>query len=411
MPCADRQRGAVAIGVALLLLMLISLLVLSDVQIAVGEQRSMASEVQTQRLTALAELELARGLGHLRANANRIAATQADGWMASGAERWLPCSSTRIDPPCGDGVRNLFDSRWTAYADVVEARYSVGADSAKLHYLALALLAGAAAPRQDVLQIVGESASVDGRGHAFVRQDALIHPLIAQWPEATIIASSARFGGSARIVAGKLSIWTAGDTRLADSSLTCEAPASAATACGETLSEPGLEAADVLDVDGNLGANRDSSIAPGDIVERVFGVGTSMWASLRAQMLSRDRCASLGPDAHGAWWIDGDCSVPPGVAIGSVGAPLVLVIANGRLSLDANAFSGLLVLLSHDGGSASLAAIHGAVIAGALVANGPVEIASGSYLIRPDAAIAAALQNGANAPLLLTPVPGSWRDY
>ncbi|WP_428310070.1 hypothetical protein [Hydrocarboniphaga sp.] len=411
MRCAESQRGAVATGVALLLLILVTLLVLSAMQIAVGDQRSMASDAQTQRLAALAELELARGLTHLRANANRIAATQAEGWMSSAAQRWSACSGTRIDPPCGDGVRNLFDSRWTAYADVAEARYSAGADSARLHFLALALTAGTAAPRADVLQVVGESASADGRSRALVRQDVLIHPLIAQWPEATVIAASARFGGSGRIVAAPLSIWTAGDAHLADTSQTCAVSSDAASACGATLSEPGLEQADMLDVDGNLGVNRDSSVAPGDIVERVFGVGALLWPSLRAQMPGLDRCASLGPDTHGAWWIEGDCVATPDVAIGSATAPLLLVVANGRLSLDGNAFSGLLVLLSHDAGSSGIALTHDASIAGALVANGPLEISSGAYLIRPDAAVASALQSGAEAPLLLTPVPGSWRDY
>lgn len=405
------QRGAAAIGVALLLLMLVSLLILSAVQIAVGEQRSMASDIQAQRLNGLAELELARGLAHLRANANRIASTQSGGWMAGGAERWSACASTRIDPPCGDGVNNTADSRWTAYADVVEARYGAAAGSARLHYLARAVTAGAALPRNDVVQIIGEALTTDGRGRALVRQDALIHPLIAQWPEATIIAAGARFGGAGKIVAGSWSVWTAGDASLVDSSLTCAAAGLATEACGATLSSASFEGADILDVDGNLGTSRDSAVAPGDIFERVFGVAALLWASLRGQMQAVDSCGSLGPDSHGAYWVDGDCSLRAGLAIGSAAAPVVLVIANGRLIADANLISGLVMLFVHDGGSLGFVASHGASIAGALVANAALDIPSGSYVIRPDPAVAAALQSGVNAPLLLTPVPGSWRDY
>ena len=411
MRCVERQRGAVAIGVAMLLLILISLLVLSAVQIAVGEQRSMASDVETQRLAALAELELARGLGHLRANANRIAGTQAGGWMQPGAVRWAACATTRIDPPCGDGVRNLFDSNWSAYTDVVEARYASGTDSAKLHYLAAALTAVPPTPRADVVQIVGEAVGIDGRARALLRQDALIHPLIAQWPEATVLAVSARFGGSGRIVGDGLSIWAAGNAQLEDASLTCAPSGNADVVCGATLSDALLEQADVLDVDGNAGVNRDSTVAPGDIVERVFGVGLLQWPSLRAQMQRVDACSSLGPETRGAWWVDGDCSPRPGVAIGSIASPLLLVVANGRVNLDGNAFYGLMILLSHDGGSASISAVHGASIVGAVAANGAVEIGSGDYVIRADAAVSSALQSGANAPLLLTPVPGSWRDF
>ncbi|MDB5968798.1 MAG: hypothetical protein JWQ90_1248 [Hydrocarboniphaga sp.] len=400
-----------AIGVALLMLVLVSLLILSAVQIAVGEQRSMASDIESQRLNGLAELSLARGFAHLRANANRVSSQQADGWMASGAERWSVCAATQLAPPCGDGSKNIADSRWTAYADVAEARYDSGSGRSKLHYLAPAVTPGSASPRQDVVQIIGEAVSADGRGHAVVRQDALIHPLIEQWPEATIVAGSVRLAGSGRILSGALSIWSSGDTRLEDASLSCAASELVASACGMTLSDASHENADILDVDGNQGANRDSAVAPGDIFERVFGVAAQLWPSLRDQMQSVDSCGSLGPDTRGAIWIAGDCIFSPGVVIGSITTPLVLVIENGRLIADGNAVSGLVMLFSHDGGNSSFVPSNGASIAGALLANAALEITAGSYRVWPDAAVASALQSGAAAPLLLTPVPGSWRDY
>jgi hypothetical protein len=397
------QRGAVATAVALLLLILVSLVVLSAAHIAVGEQRSMASDVQAQALNGLAELEVARGFGYLRVNAARITLVDVSVWNV--------CSASSINAPCGDGIKNIYDSRWTAMSDIAAARYSSAAGSAKLHFLARAITTGAPAPRREAVQVVGESLSADGRGHALIRQDAVIYPLIAQWPEATVLAARASFGGSARIVADTLSVWTAGDARLLDASLTCRASLIAAQVCGTPLSSSAAEDIDVLDVDGNQGANRDSTIAPGDIIERVLGVASTSWPSLRNQMSALVDCSALSSASAGAYWIDGDCVLPAGVAIGSASAPVVLVIANARLIADANVISGLIVLFSHDGGTAGFVPSHDATIAGALVANAAIDIASGSYVLRPNAVIASALLTGASAPVMLAPVPGAWRDY
>lgn len=402
MRCAESQRGAVAVGVALLLLVLTTLVCLSAVQIAVGEQRSMAGDVQAQRTLALADLALARGLAQLHAAAAQI--LSAAGWSA--------CDAAQVEPPCGDGVRNLYDSRWTALADVAAARYESEAGSARLHYLARAASAGSSAPRLPLIQVVGEARSADGRGRALLRQDTLIQPLLAQFPEATVLAASARLGGSARLVtAGALSIWAAGDAQLVDSSRSCRPPESAEAYCGAALSSDSLEAADVLDVDGDHGTNRDSGIAPGDVFERVFGVAAAQWTSIREQLRPLTDCAELGAASSGAWWIDGDCVPAANAAVGSAAAPLLLVVANGRLIADGSRINGLVLLYSHDGGAAGIVATHGATISGALAANGAIDIASGNYVLRDDAGVAAALLSGPSAPTLLTPVAGSWRDY
>ena len=406
-----RQRGAVAVGVALLLLIMITLVTLSSVQVAVGEQRSMASDVQAQVLGGLAELALARGIAHLRFNLARLAAESGGGWMTPGAVRWSACSAARIEPPCGDGISNRYGSDWTAYADVGEARHDTAAGNARVHYLARAAVAGSAVPRAELVQIVGESRSLDGRSHALIRQDALVQPLLASFPEASVIAASAAVGGNGRIVAAAvLSIWTAADTRLSAAALTCRAPDTAGAICGDTLSNAASENSDVLDVDGGQGANLDSAVSPGDIFERLFGLGSAAWPSVRDSMHAVDDCSALSAVSAGAYWIDGDCTLAENASVGSPAAPVILVVANGRLIAPGSSVYGLVLLFTHDGGEAGIAPTAGATIVGALAANAALDI-GGNYRVRYDSAVASALLKGPAAALQLTPVPGGWRDY
>ncbi len=424
MSCSEapaRQTGAIALGTSLVLLVLIAWIVIAAVRVATGDQRSLGNELHRRESLALAEAGLARALAYLSRNAVVVRSTRPGGWMGSSGARWTACASARIDLPCGDGVRNQHAADWSAFTNAAGLSWSNDTGTAQVHLLArtVDLVAGAAQPM--LVEIVAEARGADVGARVVVYQSALIYPLLAAAPEAPLVAAGARLSGDGSLVSrtdgagagAALSLWTTADAQLLDTVRTCLPLAATAQGCpvAGSASSAAIENADVLDVDGNRGILRDSRIAPGDLPLRGFGVATSSWRMLRSQSRPID-CAQASVMTAGAlWWSEGDCLLPAGAVLGSVTAPLLLVVSNGDLRASGVSINAVVMMLSVDDAPRAVSLQNGSVIVGALLGNGVLRVDGDRYQIRYDAAVMSALQRSEATPLGVAVIPGSWRDF
>lgn len=399
MSTTEGQTGAIALATALMLLVMLTLIALSAAQIGIGDLRSVAAEVHTQQVQAAAEAALARGLAYARRNVTTLISADDIGWQR--------CDAGEIPAPCGDGVVNRYGARWTALRDLASARVQADGIEARVHYLALATDDFNDAPQRGLLQIVGDGRGGDTGAAALIRQDVRVIPLLYRAPEALLTAPSVRLGGQGQLrlaSSQSISVWSSGDAQLADATHSCIMQAGV---CGAPLSTAGIDAVDIVDVDGGLGAP-DGAVAPGDVVERLFGVGAAHRASLRDAMQRLDSCLQLDSLSHSAYWIDGDCELPAGAVLG----PLLLVVADGRLISHVATLRGIVLMLSPPSEAPGALRLDGRLrLEGALLSDAPLVVVAGEYQLQADAAAIDALTTGATASYWVLPIPGSWRDY
>lgn len=102
------QRGMLTIFTGVLILVMLTLMMIYGVRTGVAEQRVSADDVRQKLALHAAEAGIQQGKEYFIANSVLIASDRidklpdgSDGWLAVGAERWLPCSS--VDLQAGRG--------------------------------------------------------------------------------------------------------------------------------------------------------------------------------------------------------------------------------------------------------------------------------------------------------------------
>lgn len=442
------SRGVAALTTSLALVVIATLITLGAAKVASNDQRSSANEVRAQEAAALGDSGLGRGLVYLRQNLRQIRSTAAGGWMNSGAVKWAVCSSSTTTPPCGDGSANVFDNTWTAYANVPNTQISSETyqGSYATHFVARAATAGAATPSSGVFNVVSEGQSADGQGKALIRQSLVFAPVLAHRPDAPLIAAgSIGLSGTISIVANPngggtgvpLSAWSKLDITETGSMQTCQISEYLSTnsttttqtdsvgntltlcpacecpnAADQQLTYRNVEGIDVLDVDGNNGANPDSPYFPPDLFEYTFGVSESSWQTVESQAQIITDCSTLNAASSGLIWVNGDCSIPSNSIVGSFDSPVILVIANGNFQMNANGqFMGVLFAFAHDGGTVDVKLNGGPTMYGSMISNRNIDTGNGSYTARYDKAVLDNLANGLGPASRIAPIPGSWRNY
>ena len=105
------------------------------------------------------------------------------------------------------------------------------------------------------------------------------------------------------------------------------------------------------------------------------------------------------------WW-PGDCVLVAG-SYGSASAPVLLLIKDGDLHLDAGAKLFGLVLLSRSSGASTVTQSPAALLQGAFVSDGAVQLGGGPLRLLYDPQLLAPLLTRQVAEAL----PGSWRDW
>ncbi|MFS1703660.1 hypothetical protein [Alteromonas sp. AMM-1] len=279
---------------------------------------------------------------------------------------------------------------------------------------------GSSSYRGVAVMSVGTSA--DGLTQANVSADAIVYPILARVPPVPVMIgggasalSQASATGSSLTIgsningAGQgmpLSVWTSATLSSSQSSITSCLPAnfSAAGCNGNLLSSGGNKGTDILDAD---------NLFPADLWQYAFNLTTSQALSLKqeASIIAAD-CSGLSSQSTGMIWITGDCVIAPGITLGSINEPVLLVVVNGNLSLQASAcIHGMVFWASLPAGSGAYQLIMGSgtTIEGALLSNQQIDTASTDLRVVYEPA---ALRNLQLPPFTrVAMVPGSWRDF
>jgi Tfp pilus assembly protein PilX len=451
-----RQRGLAALTVALIVVVVATIVTIGVTQVGVGEQRNTGNEIRNRQSSSIGDLAIDRAAAYLRNNLRYVRSTAAGGWMQSGSVKWVPCTASTVTVPCGDGSANLFDQNWTAYSNVgnldpggnfTASGSTPGPNGAfKAHYVARAASPGSATPGASTFYVLAEGQSKDGTGRSLIRRAFTIRPLVGRAPDAPLIAAaSSNIGGTLSVVANPngggpgvpLSIWSGQDTDITsgatmqtchiseylstdgadgtDTDITgyslvrcpdCECP----NTSDMQLSNQDREGIDILDLDLNAeGANPDTTNFPPDLFEYVFGVPAADYESIKSQATVVANCGGLGPASSGLYWVTGDCAVPSNTVIGSLDAPVAIVVDNSEFQMNANSeFMGLVFLFAHDGGSVDVKINGGPTLYGALISNQDIDLGTGNFTARYEGQV---LRNLVFVAASLADVPGSWKDY
>lgn len=454
-----RQRGVAALTIALIIVVVATIVTIGVTQIGVGEQKNMANEVRNKQAGTIADMSLDRAANYLRQNLRKVRATTGDGWMVPGSVKWAVCDPDGdgtdpedIAPPCGDGTTNVFNQNWTYYPNVPNLTPDAGTltGTSATHYVARAATPGAAAPGTSTYYIVSEGRSVDQTGLALIKRAYTIRPLVGRSPDAPLIAAgTTNIKGSMNIVANPngggpgvpLSVWSGDDTDWIGtaSKQTChvteylstnaadfvetDATGYSLVRCPDCICPPtdpsrqisnkNIEGLDILDDEGanpQVGVNPNSSYFPDDLFEYIFGVPESDYQSIKDQATIINDCGTLGENSSGLYWIVGNCSIPANTKVGTLEAPVALVMENGTFKMASNSeFLGLIFLFAQGaGGGVSVDITGSPTLYGALISNKNLDLGAGSYNARYEKQV---LQNLANVASTLTDVPGSWKDY
>lgn len=166
---------------------------------------------------------------------------------------------------------------------------------------------------------------------------------------------------------------------------------------------------DILDVDGNVGVNPDSTFFPTDMFEYVFGVPTSQYATIKAQATVLADCSTLGTSSRGLYWITGDCQ--PAGDIGSYKHPVLLVVEGTSRINSNNYMFGMLFAFSTNPATTLTVNLNGTpTIYGAILSNANVSLSNGNYKLRFDTKVLANIQKDTGSAGVGR-VVGSWVDY
>ncbi|HLF31626.1 MAG TPA: PilX N-terminal domain-containing pilus assembly protein [Xanthomonadales bacterium] len=104
----NRQQGILTIFTGVLVLIMLTLMMIFAIRVGVAEQRTSANDVRQKLALHAAETGIQHAKEFFIANSALVASDRidklpdgTDGWLALGAERWLPCSG--VDLTAGKG--------------------------------------------------------------------------------------------------------------------------------------------------------------------------------------------------------------------------------------------------------------------------------------------------------------------
>lgn len=439
-PTRTAQRGFTTLAISLILLLVLTMMTLYSAQVGVLKQRIAANEVRERESRINADALIESGLQFVFANRRHLRSTTAGGWLEAGAERWSTCAAGDTDLPCGDGTQNLYDANFVYYSFTGSDIDVVSDANSQLHLVADADPDGSGGPDPGdpdagtpgaVYTLIAVSPANDLTGESQVRQAFWLVPLLSDSPDAPlIVAGGIALGGNFNVAANPngggpgvpLSVWTAQDSGGGGSMNTCQIEEfdndGGCDNNAETgqLSWAGHEGLDILDVDGNVGENPDSTYFPPDLFQYVFGTPASQWQDFKNSYVPADHqldnCNGLSAASAGLYWVDGNCDVPGNV--GTKEHPVILVVQEGNLKMNGNSeFFGLLFSFDapNNGVGPGNIQINGtATLNGSLMANHAVNLSNGTFNARYDADVLQLLTQ-ADENKGVGKVPGSWADY
>ena len=107
-PLPNRQRGALTIFTAILVLLLMTLMLVYAAQTGVFEQRSSANDVRQKQAFHAAEAAVDATMEYLQANTAALLSSQAGGWFAN--NRWADCPTSGLNNPSSPHPCDIIDA-------------------------------------------------------------------------------------------------------------------------------------------------------------------------------------------------------------------------------------------------------------------------------------------------------------
>lgn len=419
-----KQSGATLV-IALITMALLAILAIYGVGISVMDQRSSANEFRAKEALLAAESGIEQAIGHLNLNRKQI-----------GSWTWSDCAGTDTDPPCG--VIPAADRANWKYRTVPPAQTVQPANGDFEVHL---LTPDSGDNKHLLFNIVSVGDSEDGTAQRVARQATYFFPLIVKIADSPMIsAGDIGFSGNFSVVTNPngggtgvpLTAWSKSDITITGSPSTCQLDeflstgsaydtqtdgngntitmcASCTCPTSGALSKNGVEGIDILDIDGNTGANKDTTNFPPDMFEYIFGVKTADYAEVKKEATVIANCDGLNTSSSGLYWVTGNCQ--PAGDVGSFAGPVTVIVEGDSKINSNNYFFGMMFAFSTNPAATLNLDLNGTpTFYGAIMTNAKISLSNGNYKMRFDVNVLKnmSLNPGARG---LAKIPGSWADY
>ena len=444
-----RQRGFLTVFTGVLILVMLTLMMIYAIRVGVAEQRMSANEVRQKLALHAAEAGIQHAKEFFIANSALVASDRidklpdgTDGWLAPGAERWLPCSG--VDLSAGHGTHPCFaepdlarraDSYFYSFGGVSEVALATNAIlpgtaeevtvqallcklmvseftnppvqgcskdptiADEYHYMVTLLARGRAdcangscqaeALVSEPLANYGVLSGGNGAGVPLTTRTS--------WPPSgnAEIIPNPNGGG----VGVPVSVWmnanpNCGLSAEVDPSsgawATCElhewyetdqVPANleCAGSCSCSKSESISYTTGIDDIIG-IDLDRDPEF-PCDLFTFYFGIPKTHYEAIKSQAIIIDDCSELGPNSYGTYWAMGPlCHIGANAVIGSQHAPVMLISAASVTRFNGGTkLFGTFYLTDVEDPNATLTSNGNNTIYGAAIIDGAIGAFTGTF--------------------------------
>jgi len=413
------QKGMATVFVAVVVLVIMTIMVLFAARVGVFDQRMAANEARYKEAFAIAEAGLNHASERFEAEFNRL----YDGSTTASSAATL----------------NTIVANSTIAANTEID--GTAPEANEPYYTATIVDSGNNFNGVPIFTVIGTGVGSDGTGTATVqRQFTMAHVFGGLVPDVPVIVGGAvGTGGNFNVVANPdganegvpVAIWSNDVIAASAASATCHAEfydgnnAQCSNPSGNTenISRGTNPASDITVYDPaypDLLPNDPNF--PDDLFNFVFGVPLAEWQVKRNEAASNNQLVTdcseiiaLGADAgseHPLWWVDGPCDITGGT-LGSVDAPIILVIEDNELKGSGNAvINGIVYLFDNpdEAGTPSAALTGTMEIVGSLISDVGGNAMDGSYSVVYDPNLVGSFVSNGNSYTFAW-VPGSWRDF
>lgn len=408
-PAKSRQGGYATLGIAAILLAILSLMTIYLTKSGIIDIRTSANKARYSQALANAEKKLEVGLGWMSQSSNRATLTP-DTWVLCSTFTTLKVQALGATWRCH--IPPTYTYTVNAVGPVTETADFViatpdAADAIGLTYT-----------------IVAEGTSEDASGSAVVKQGVYFYSSGGAGDAPPMMGTgNVPLNGNFTVVPNPnsggtgvpVSIW---------SKAVIDVPSGSAATCqlGEyTLAGGNCSATSKISSSAGKGADivDNSATFPDDVFKYIFGVPTDSYGIVKAQATVLADCSNLAGKT-GIVWITGACDISSGTTIGSETSPIQLVVESGDFTLGPNStFYGMLVAFGPPPGpnyhAGDIKANANSKFYGSMVSNDVDDmgvIINGTFDLIYSQSVSDIFGGPGNPQFkVMTRIPGSWADF
>lgn len=393
----SNQRGMLTVFTAIAILVMMTLMSIFAVRVSIAEQRTASNEANQKLALHAAETGIQHAKEFFIANAALIASNRidklpdgTDGWLATGAERWLPCNGVDLsagrgthpcyaEPNLARRAESYFYSRNGSTEVALETDSILAGTGQQVTVQALLCKLMVSEFTSPPVQGCSQNANLVDEYHYMItilargradcsggacRAEALVAEPMANYgvlsggngpgvPLAT--RSTWPPSGNAEIVPNPnaggvgvpVSVWLNGNTNCPSQAAVDPQSGAWATCELHEWYETDQVPENLECPQASCSCSREESISythgtsnvigidmdydpdfPCDLFTFYFGIPKSHYEAIKSQAQILHDCSELGPNSFGVYWATGPrCHIGANTVIGSVHAPVMLISA------------------------------------------------------------------------------------